>query len=133
AFRARRAMRAAIDRAVPGAAGALLRTAVLGDRRGVGDEVERGFRAAGASHVLSVSGLHLAALAVVLFAVRALAGLIPALPLYVDPRAVAAAVTLPAVAFFTLLTGEAVATERSALMIAVALAALLVNRPASPP
>src|SRR5439155_1236654 len=52
AFRARRSMRAAIDRAVPGAAGDLLRTAVLGDRRGVGEEVERGFRAAGASHVL---------------------------------------------------------------------------------
>jgi competence protein ComEC len=134
AFRARRAMRAAIDRTVPAAPGAFLRTAVLGDRRGVDETVEAGFRAAGATHVLSVSGLHLAALALlVLVGVRSLVGLIPALPLYLDPRAVAALVTLPAVGFFTLLTGEAVATERSALMIAVALAALLVNRPVSPP
>src|SRR5205085_1645146 len=83
---------AAIDRAVGGAAGGFLRTAVLGDRRGVGDDVEAGFRAAGATHVLSVSGLHLAAVvALVFLAVRWAAGLVPALPLYVDPRAVAAA------------------------------------------
>ena len=36
AFLARRALRAAIDRAVDGDAGAFLKTAVLGDRRGVG-------------------------------------------------------------------------------------------------
>jgi competence protein ComEC len=134
AFRAQRAMRAAIDRALPGAEGAFLRTAVLGDRRGVGDDVEAGFRASGATHVLSVSGLHLAAVAVIfLFGLRRLLGLIPGLALRVDPRALAAAAALPAVGFFTLLTGEAVATERSAVMIAVALAALLVNRAPSPP
>jgi competence protein ComEC len=138
AFRARRAMRASIDRVFPASPGhdegAFLRTAVLGDRRGVDDAVEAGFRAAGATHVLSVSGLHLAAVAVIfLFGVRRLLGLVPSLPLYVDPRAVAALLALPAIAFFTLLTGEAVATERSALMIAVALAALLVNRPVSAP
>jgi competence protein ComEC len=134
AFRARRAMRGAIDRVWPGVEGAFLRTAVLGDRRGVDEAVEAGFRAAGATHVLSVSGLHLAAVAVLfLVGLRWLLGWIPGLPLYIDPRAAAAALALPAVGFFTLLTGEAVATERSALMISVALAALLVNRPPSAP
>jgi competence protein ComEC len=132
AFLARRAMRAAIDRAVGGAAGGFLKTAVLGDRRGVGDDVEEGFRAAGATHVLSVSGLHLAAVAALLFLlVRSLAALVPGLPLYVDPRAVAAAVALPAIGFFTLLTGEAVATERSALMLAIGMGGLLLGRPVS--
>jgi competence protein ComEC len=132
AFRARRAMRAAIDGVVPGAAGAFLKTAVLGDRRGVGDEVEEGFAAAGATHVLSVSGLHLAAvIAVVFFVARACAGFVPALPLYVDPRAIAAAIALPALVFFTLLTGEAVATQRSALMLSVGMGAILVGRPVS--
>jgi competence protein ComEC len=134
AFVARRAMRAAIDRGVGGEAGGFLKTAVLGDRRGVGDEVEAGFRAAGATHVLSVSGLHLAAVVAVLFLlVRSLAALVPGLPLLVDPRAVAAAAGLPAVGFFTLLTGEAVATERSALMLAVGLGGLLLGRPVSAP
>jgi competence protein ComEC len=132
AFRARRAMRSAIARAVPGDAAAFLHTAVLGDRRGVDAEVEAGFRAAGASHVLSVSGLHLAAVAVIfLVGLRWLLAAIPALPLHANPHAVAACLALPAVGFFVLLTGEAVATLRSALMIAVALLGVLVNRPAS--
>ncbi len=133
AYLARRAMRAAIDRAVDGPAGAFLKTAVLGDRRGVGPDIEEGFRAAGATHVLSVSGLHLAAVAALFFLlVRGLAARVPGLPLYVDPRAIAAAASLPAIAFFTLLTGEAVATERSALMLGLGMGALLVGRAASP-
>jgi competence protein ComEC len=132
AYLARRALRAAIDRVVAGEAGAFLKTAVLGDRRGVDPQVEEGFRAAGATHVLSVSGLHLAAVAALFFLlVRAVAARIPGLPLYVDPRAIAAAASLPAIAFFTLLTGEAVATERSALMLALGMAAFLVGRPVS--
>jgi competence protein ComEC len=132
AFRARRALRAAVDAVVPGTPGAFLKTAVLGDRRGVGDDVEAGFAAAGATHVLSVSGLHLAAVvAVVFLAARAAAGFVPALPLYVDPRAVAAAVALPALIFFTLLTGEAVATVRSAVMLSVGMGGILVGRPVS--
>ena len=134
AFRARRAMRAAIDAVVPGLPGAFLKTAVLGDRRGVGDDVEAGFAAAGATHVLSVSGLHLAAVAaVVFFVARVAIGCIPDLPLYVDPRAVAAALALPGVIFFTLLTGEAVATVRSAVMLAVGMGGILVGRPVSAP
>ena len=133
AYLARRALRAAIDRAVQGEAGAFLKTAVLGDRRGVGPDVEEGFRAAGATHVLSVSGLHLAAVAALFFLlVRALAARVPGLPLYLDPRAIAAAASLPAIALFTLVTGEAVATERSALMLALGMGALLVGRAASP-
>ena len=132
AFLARRALRAAVERAVGGEAGAFLRTAVLGDRRGVSDEVEAGFRAAGATHVLSVSGLHLAAVAAFFFlAVRAGAARVPGLALWVDPRAVAAAAALPGIVFFTLLTGEAVATERSAVMVGIGMAAFLVGRPAS--
>jgi competence protein ComEC len=134
AFRARRAMRAAIWGALAGDQAAFLQTAVLGDRRGVDEGVESGFRAAGASHVLSVSGLHLAAVAVIfLVGLRWVLSAIPALPLFVDPRAVAACLALPAVGFFVLVTGEAVATLRSALMIAVALTGFLVNRPASAP
>jgi competence protein ComEC len=133
AYRAHRAMHAAIERAVRGPPAAFLQTAVLGERRGVAPEVEDGFRAAGATHVLSVSGLHLAAVATLLFALaRAAAARIPGLALALDPRAVAAAVSLPAVGFFTLLTGEAVATERSALMLALGLGAILAGRAPRP-
>jgi competence protein ComEC len=132
AFLARRALRAAIDRELRGDAAAFLKTAVLGDRRGIGPDVEQGFRVAGATHVLSVSGLHLAAVATLLFfLVRAAAVRVPRLPLYLDPRAVAAAVALPAIAFFALLTGEAIATLRSALMLSIGMGAYLVGRRAA--
>src|SRR4029079_17507832 len=85
-----------------------------------------------ATHVLSVSGLHLAAVATLLFLlVRAAAARVPRLPLYVDPRAVAATVALPAIAFFALLTGEAIATLRSAVMLSIGMGAYLVGRRAS--
>ncbi|HVT10391.1 MAG TPA: DNA internalization-related competence protein ComEC/Rec2 [Polyangia bacterium] len=129
AYVAHRRLRAAIDRALGGPPAAFLRTAVLGERRGVSDAVEDGFRAAGATHVLSVSGLHLAAVAALLFvAVRGAAARVPRLASFVDPRAVAAAVSLPAIGLFTLMTGEVVATERSALMLGLGLTALLVGR-----
>jgi competence protein ComEC len=133
AFLARRALRAAIDRALSGDVAALLRTTVIGDRRGVPPPIEEGFKVAGATHVLSVSGLHLAAVAALLFlGARAAATRIPRLPLYVDPRAIAAVVVFPAVTFYALVTGEAIATLRSVVMLAVALGALLVGRPVTP-
>jgi competence protein ComEC len=51
--------------------------------------------------------------------------------LRVNATALAAALSLPAVVLYTLLTGEAIATLRSAFMAAVALGAMLVNRPFS--
>ncbi len=133
AYLVHRALRAEIQRELDGAPAAFLQTAVLGERRGVAPEIEDGFRAAGATHVLSVSGLHLAAVAMLLFvSVRWAAARVPGLPLAVDPRAVAALVSLPALLFFTLMTGEAVATERSALMLGIGLAALLIGRRARP-
>jgi competence protein ComEC len=129
AWRLREAMSAAIAGRVPSPAAGFLLTVALGERAGVGQEVEDGFRAAGATHVLSVSGLHLASVAaLIFFLVRQTAAAVPGLALRVSPSRIAAAVGLPAVFLYTLLTGEAVATERSALMAAVALAATLLAR-----
>lgn len=126
---ARQRLGLAIDRVVVGPPGVLLHTAVLGERRATESAVEAGFRAAGATHVLSVSGLHLAAIAVVCFSGgRWILAHIPRLPLWLDVRAAAAALALPAIAFYTLLTGAAVATVRSAAMMAVALAGLMIGR-----
>ncbi len=129
AWRLRQALEGAIARGVANPAAALLRTLVLGARSGVAPEVEEGFRAAGATHVLSVSGLHLAAVAAIVFGLlRAAAAAVPAVALRVAPARLAAGLALPAVGMYTLLTGEAVATERAALMAALALGAVLVGR-----
>jgi competence protein ComEC len=132
AFRLRTAMARIIDQQLDGAPAAFVRTMVLGERSEVSSETEEGFRAAGATHVLSVSGLHLAVVAALVFWVlRRLMLLVPTWSLYLNPNACAAALSLPVIGLYTLLTGEAVATVRSALMAAVAMGALLSNRPFS--
>jgi competence protein ComEC len=107
---------------------------VLGDRGGVRPEVEDDFRTAGVSHVLSVSGLHLAVAAFLFYAgLRRLLLRLPRLPLLCDVRRVAALAAVPAVVFYTLLTGAAVATVRSAIMAVALFAAAALGRPADHP
>ena len=129
---ARRALAAAVDRRVAGAPGLFLHTAMLGERRQADVRVEDGFRAAGATHVLSVSGLHLAVVAMALFsALRAILRRVPRLALTVSPAGLAAACTIPAVWFYTALTGGAIATVRAACMMTVGFGAHLVGRRSS--
>ena len=130
ATRARLSLAAALDRRWTGAAADLLHTAVLGERRHTSPEVEDGFRAAGATHVLSVSGLHLAVVALVFFAgLRRGLRFIPVFPLFWNPVVIAAAATIPAIWFYALLSGGAVATLRAALMMTFALIARILGRP----
>ena len=130
AFHLRRAMARAINHCLSEPAAGFVRTMVVGERTDVPTEVEDGFRAAGATHVLSVSGLHLAVVVALVFqTLRRFVACFPSLALRVSPKVVASALSLPACAFYTLLTGEAVATVRSALMASMVLAAAVVNRP----
>ncbi len=130
AFHLRQAMARAINHRLSEVAAGFVRTMVLGERTDVPVEVEDGFRAAGATHVLSVSGLHLAVVVALVFhGLTRLIACFPSWSLRVPPKVLASALSLPACAFYTLLTGEAVATVRSALMAAVVLGAAVVNRP----
>ncbi len=132
AHRAHLRMGAAIDAAVSGRARGLLRALVLGERFAVAAPSEAGFKAAGALHVLSVSGLHLTVLAGFLFfVIRRAILFFPALALRVRPEVVAGLLCLPAVGFYTLLTGEAVATARAAMMGGLGFGALIMRRPPS--
>jgi len=130
AFLLRRAMAGVINRRLSEPSAGFVRTMVLGERNDVPTKVEDGFRAAGATHVLSVSGLHLAVVVALVFQTlcRVFAAL-PALSLRVPPKVVASLLSLPACAFYALLTGEAVAALRSAVMASIVLLASIVNRP----
>jgi competence protein ComEC len=132
AFRLRQAMSRAINGRLSEPAAGFVRTMVVGERSDVPAQVEDGFRAAGATHVLSVSGLHLAVVVALVFhALSRLIGCFPSWALRVPPKVLASALALPVAVFYTLLTGEAVATVRSAIMAAVVLSATIVNRPLS--
>jgi competence protein ComEC len=117
-----------------GPGSAILQAMVLGEEGGLTDEVRDQFMAAGVTHIISISGSHLGMLAILCFGlVRALMRLLPErhylyLTMKVDPKKVAALMTLPLVVFYTLLAGGQVATVRSLMVIAAALSALLLDR-----
>lgn len=132
AFHLRQVMSRAINRRLSEPAAGFVRTMVVGERTEVPARVEDGFRAAGATHVLSVSGLHLAVVVALVFGfLKRLVDCFPSLALRIQPRVLASALALPACVLYTLLTGEAVATVRSAVMASMVLVATIINRPLS--
>jgi competence protein ComEC len=120
---------------------ARIRTVLTGDSRAIATALLTGRRDAitpsvndamfisGLGHVLSISGYHMAVVAgVVFFAIRALLALVPALTVTFPIKKVAAVVALIAAAFYLVLSGSEVATQRSFLMTAVVLIAVIVDR-----
>jgi competence protein ComEC len=119
---------------------ARIRTVLSGDSRAIATALLTGRRDAitapvndamfisGLGHVLSISGYHMAVVAgVVFFTVRALLALIPALTVTFPIKKWSAAAALAA-AFYLLLSGSEVATQRSFFMTAVVLIAVMVDR-----
>lgn len=126
-------MRDAID--------ARIRTTLEGDKRAIATALLTGRRDAisepvndamfisGLGHVLSISGYHMAVVAgVVFFAVRALLALFPTLTVGFAIKKWSAVAALAASAFYLLLSGAEVATQRSFFMTAVVLIAVMVDR-----
>jgi competence protein ComEC len=126
-------MRDAID--------ARIRTTLEGDKRAIATALLTGRRDAittpvndamfisGLGHVLSISGYHMAVVAgVVFFVIRALLALIPVLTVAFPIKKWAAGLALVAAAFYLLLSGAEVATQRSFYMTAVVLIAVMVDR-----
>src|SRR6185312_153138 len=120
---------------------ARIRTRLDGDERAIATALLTGRRDAitepvndamfisGLGHVLSISGYHMAVVAgVVFFAMRALLALIPGLAVSVPIKKWAATAALLAAAFYLLLSGAEVATQRSFFMTAVVLIAVIVDR-----
>jgi competence protein ComEC len=108
---------------------AIVRAMVAGDRGALEPRVTERFRDAGISHVLSVSGLHLAATALLVFAaVRRAWASVPALALRWDASRVAALVALPAAVAFTAVSGAQPSTVRALVVVAVALLGAALGR-----
>jgi competence protein ComEC len=116
---------------VPGddPAAAALRGIVTGDRAGIPPSLDQRWRALGIYHVLSVSGLHLAVIAGLAFAL--LRRLIAASPWgsRIHPARWAAPVALVLAVTYTLATGGQLATLRALLVVTVALVAQMLDRP----
>jgi competence protein ComEC len=101
---------------------ALARALVLGDATGLPLEWKRGLRVTGVYHLMSVSGLHVALVAGLVWL---LAGGLP--------RPLRLLLMLAAIALYLLLVGPLPALVRSAVMAALAVLALLAERPPAAP
>jgi len=122
------------DASLPRDASAIFRAMVLGDQGGVTQEMRDDFAASGTTHILSVSGSHLALFAtLIFFMVRWSFFLVPRpydlrLSLVFDYKKAAAGVTIAASGTYCLLAGSEAATVRSFIMIAVFMASILIER-----
>jgi len=107
---------------------ALLTALALGERFRFTEQHWADFRRTGTSHLVAVSGMHVALLGIVVFALVRWAWLRLPAPLASFDLEVAAGASLLATAYYAALTGFAVPAQRSLVMIAIALAALASRR-----
>ncbi|MGU3493663.1 ComEC/Rec2 family competence protein [Xanthobacteraceae bacterium A53D] len=104
---------------------------VVGDRTAIPPEVEEGMRVSGLTHVLSISGLHMAMVAGTLFfLLRGLLALVPVLALRFPIKSLAALGALAGCAVYLLLSGNDWPAQRSFFMLAIVLLGVLAGRPA---
>lgn len=129
--RLRRSLAERIQHTLTGDAGAIAVALVTGIRDHISHEANEAMRISGLYHVISISGLHMALVAGVLFAfARGGMALIPGLALRRPIKKYAAVLALLGVTIYLLLSGAEVATQRSYIMIAIVLAGVLIDRPA---
>ncbi len=127
----RAAINARIAAVLPGVRGALAMALITGERGAIPEDVITALRNSGLAHVLSISGLHMALMAGALYwLVRACLAAIPALALRHPIKKWAACVALAGGAFYLVLSGAAIATQRAYIMMAILCLAVLVERPA---
>lgn len=116
---------------LPGDTGAIAAALIVGDRGAIDPATDHAMRISGLSHVLSISGLHMALVAACLFAgIRALLAAVPWAVLHWPVKKIAAAAALLGTTAYLVVSGMGVPTQRSAIMIGVTLAAVLLDRQA---
>ena len=112
---------ALLDRSVPADAAPFLKAVLTGDRGGLDFAAERDLTVAGLSHVVAVSGMHVSLLVGALYLVMGRA------------RRAAAAIGIPLVLIFMLLTGLSPSVVRAGIMLSLLLLAPLLHRESDPP
>ncbi|WEX07143.1 ComEC/Rec2 family competence protein [Chelativorans sp. AA-79] len=116
---------------IDGSKGEVAVAVITGYRSGIPEEVNEWLRRSGLAHILSISGLHMALVAVtVMFMLRAGSALFPGFSSRVPVKKYAAAAALAFCTLYLFISGAEVAAKRSYIMLAVMLAALIFDRAA---
>lgn len=131
AFRARMAASRHIQALVPNQGGAFAAAILTGDRSGIDRSVEDALRVSSLYHIVSISGLHMSLLAAAVFGlIRYGLALVPPLALRWPLKKIAAVVALVAGLVYLVVSGLDVPAQRSYVMTAAVLVAVLLDRPA---
>ncbi len=121
----------ALVRALPGRRGGFAAAIIVGDRTNIAEADAEALRISGLAHLLAISGLHMGLLTGLVFAfARLLLAALPGVISGISAKKAAAVVALLAGLGYLMLSGATVATQRASVMMAVAFAAVLLDRPA---
>lgn len=127
--RARMAISGAIQKALPGQAGAFAAAVTTGDRSGLDEATAEALRDSNLAHLLSISGLHMALLSGFVFAALRLAiAAVPPLALRVPAKKAAAVCAIVAATIYLALSGGTPPPQRAYVMVLVMLVAVLLDR-----
>ncbi len=117
--------------ALPGAVGAVAASLVTGEQGPVPASDMQAIRDSGLAHLLSISGLHMSlVVGLVFFVVRGGLALVEPLALRWPTKKIAAVVALIVGFLYLQLSGASPPTQRSFLMVAIVLLAVLIDRQA---
>ncbi len=117
--------------AMPGRTGAFAAAIVVGDRADIQEADAEALRISNLAHLLAISGLHMGILTGLIFAiVRFGLAAVPAIALRWPTKKLAAVAAIAVGLAYLALSGATVATQRAFVMVAVALTAVLLDRPA---
>ena len=120
-----------ITDAIGGETGSVAAALITGQRGGISQATNDALRVAGLAHILSISGLHMAMVSgMVLLIIRTILAFFPLFSSHYSSKKIAAIIALFVAAFYLMLSGADVAAQRSFVMVAVMLLAVLFNRSA---
>ncbi len=120
-----------IRASVGGAEGEIAAALVVGVRAGIPEDVTEALRRAGIYHIISISGLHMALVAGTIMGMMRIGfALFPGFSSRHPVKKYAAALAILGIAGYLFISGAEVAAERSFIMLAVMLTAVLFDRAA---
>ncbi|WP_455475538.1 ComEC/Rec2 family competence protein [Bartonella sp. B17] len=118
-----------INMTIGGENGNIAAALITGQRGGISQDTNKALRTVGLAHILSISGLHMALLSSMAFiSVRSFLALFPVFSSYYSTKKFAAIASLITTAFYFVLSGGSISAQRSFVMVAVMLVAVLCNR-----
>ncbi len=118
-----------IRQILPDDTGKVATALVTGEQSSISKSLIQDYRDTGLAHILSVSGMHMSALALLVFVMfRSIFALFPNFAIYYDIKKISAVIALVITFLYLMISGQEIPTQRSYIMVFVVFTAILFNR-----